>query len=237
LEQPNGQFELQFTKPCITNGGIADVLMTTLYRNDNLEIFLLLKEEVEQKAIAHELVGFRTGDTGMVVGKKALPDLLSRRLTDENNTLKALKYCFCIERLIVTTIATGVAHGLEDYITKLSPQVLNDTIGDNKQYLQEKILKLHMTRIQMSSLIETIVNRGSDNLMNSESELAILKLMVSNELRAAVFACIELLGHGALYTNNIIPKVLRDIQMCSFFGGSAELQKISLYSSLGLKKK
>lgn len=235
-QQQNGDYELQFTKPCITNGSIANVLMTTMYHNQALELFLILKEEVEQKQINTQLVGFRTGDTGMVTGKKALPDLLSRRLTGEKDTLKALKYCFCIERLIVSVMATGIAHGLEDYIMKVSPQALSDTSGDNKQYLQEKILKLHMTRVQMSSLLETIIHRGSDKIMNSESELAILKLMISNELRAAVYACIEVIGHWALYTNNVIPKVLRDIQMCSFFGGTAELQKISLYSSLNIKK-
>jgi alkylation response protein AidB-like acyl-CoA dehydrogenase len=236
VTKENGQHDLQFTKPCITNGSIANVLMTTIYHNKALELFLLLNDEVEQKAINSQLVGFRTGDTGMVVGKAALPDLLSRRLTGELDTLRALKYCFCIERLIVSVMATGIAHGLEDYIIKISPQALTDTSGDNKQYLQEKILKLHMTRVQMSSLIETIIHRGSDKIMSSESELAILKLMISNELRAAVYSCIEVIGHWALYTNNVIPKVLRDIQMCSFFGGTAELQKISLYSSLNIKK-
>ena len=95
-----------------------------------------------------------------------------------------------------------------------------------------------MARVQMSSLLETIINRGSENFHKSESELAILKMMISDELRTAVYSCVEIMGHGGLYTNSVIAKVLRDIQMCSFFGGTPELQKISLYNSLsaGAKK-
>jgi alkylation response protein AidB-like acyl-CoA dehydrogenase len=229
-------YELNLTKPCITNGKIANVLMTTMYNDQALELYLLLSEEVEQLSVNTQLVGFRTGDSGKVIGKKALPDLMSRKLTSEKDTLKALKYCFFVERLIVSVMATGVAHGLEDYLIKVKPEALSEISGDNKQYLQEKVLKLHMTRIQMSSLLETIINRGSENFQKSESELAILKLMISEELRAAVYSCVEIMGHGSLYTDSVVAKVLRDIQMCSFFGGTPELQKISLYNSISSKK-
>jgi alkylation response protein AidB-like acyl-CoA dehydrogenase len=220
-----------------TNGNIADVLFTTIWNEKQLEVFLIEKEEVSQSSITDKLVGFRTGDTGMVMGQRAKDDILTRQLATGKNTIESLKYCFFVERLIVSTMATGVAHGLEDYILKMGPQSLQDAVGDSKQYLQEKVLKLHMTRVQMTSLIETITNRTPADFMQSDSELSILKLMISNELRAAVYSCIEVLGHWALYNNSVMPKVLRDIQMCSFFGGTQELQKISLYSSLQFNAK
>ena len=232
IVEGEGKTILNFQKPCVTNGNAADILFTTLWNNNKLEIYVLEKDEVQQNSISNQLVGFRTGDTGSVMGKVAKSDLFDRRLTTDKDTIHALRYGFCIERLIIAVIATGLAHGLEDYLVKAPPASLMDAIGDNKQYLQDKILKLHMTRIQMSSLIESIVNRGPQNIMQAESELSILKLMISNDLRAAVYTCIEVIGHWALHTNNILPKVLRDVQMCTFFGGTQELQKISLYSNM-----
>lgn len=229
-------YELNLTKPCITNGKIGNVLITTIYNNQVLELYLLLSEEVEQHSVNTQLVGFRTGDSGKIIGKKALPDLMSRKLTSDKDTLKALKYCFFTERVLVAVTATGLAHGLEDYLMKTKPEVLGDVSGDNKQYLQEKVLRLHMARVQMTSLLETIINRGPENFQKSESELAILKMMISDELRSAVYSIVEIMGHGAFYTNSVVAKVLRDIQMCSFFGGTPELQKISLYNSLSAKK-
>ncbi len=230
--EANGQTQLVFQKPFVTNGNIADILFTTLWNKDKLEIYALEKSEVQQSSIANQLVGFRTGDTGSVTGKLGLPDLFDRRLTTDKETIKALRYSFCIERLVMATICAGLSHGLEDFLIRTPPPSLIDALDDHKQYLQEKVLKLHMIRIQMTSLIESIVNRGSNDIYLAESELSILKLMISNELRASVFGCIEVIGHWALHTNNILPKILRDVQMCSFFGGTQELQKVSLYSSM-----
>jgi alkylation response protein AidB-like acyl-CoA dehydrogenase len=232
IVESNEKTSLEFHKPCVTNGGVADLLFTTLWNNDKLEIYVLDKTEVKQVPIGSQLIGFRTGDTGSVTGGPSSADLFDRRLTTDQQTIKALKYGFYIERLIVSVMATGLAHGLEDFLIKSPPPSLVDALGDNKQYLQEKVLKLHTTRILMSSLIETVINRGPDHIMNADSELSILKMMISNELRAAVYGCIEVIGHWALNTNNILPKILRDIQMCSFFGGTQELQKVGLYSSM-----
>lgn len=235
--QEDDRLKLQFQKPCVTNGGIADLLFTTLWNKDKLEIYVLEKSEVSQTQLSNQLVGFRTGDSGTITGQTALKDIAERRLATDRETIMAIKYCFHIERLIVGVMAAGIAHGLEDYLFKNPPPSLIEAIGDNKQYLQEKVINLHMTRIQMTSLIESIVNRGPEALMQTDSELCILKMMVSNELRAAIFNCIEVIGHWALHTNNVLPKVLRDIQMCSFFGGTQELQKIGLYAAIAPNRK
>lgn len=231
------RLKLQFQKPCVTNGSIADLLFTTLWNNDKLEMYVLEKSEVSQTQLSNQLVGFRTGDSGTVTGLAALKDIGDRRLATDRDTIMAIKYCFYIERLIVAVMATGIAHGLEDFLFKSPPASLIDAIGDNKQYLQEKVIKLHMTRVQMTSLIESIVNRGPEAFMQTDSELCILKMMISNELRAAIFNCIEVIGHWALHSNNVLPKVLRDIQMCSFFGGTQELQKINLYAAIAPNRK
>ncbi len=230
--EEDDQIKLQFKKPCITNGSIADILFTTIWNKDKLELYVLEKAEVSQTPLSNQLVGFRTGDSGSVTGLTALKDISERRLTTDRETIQALKYCFNIERLIVAVMATGLTHGIEDFLMKSPPSSLLDALGDNKQYLQEKLIKLHMVRIQMTSLIESIVNRGPENFMQTDSELAILKLMISNDLRSALFGCIEVVGHWALHSSHILPKVLRDIQMCSFFGGTQELQKMSLYSAI-----
>ncbi len=237
LIQEEDRLKLQFQKACVTNGSIADLLFTTLWHKDRLEIYALEKAEVVQTQITNQLVGFRTGDSGSVSGQTALKDIVDRRLTTGQDTMLALKYVFNIERLIFGVMASGLAHGLEDFLLKSPPASLIDAIGDNKQYLQEKILRLHITRVQMTSLIESIVHRGPEAFMQAESELCILKMMISNELRNAVYGCIEVIGHWALHTNNVLPKILRDIQMCSFFGGSVELQKTNLYTSISPNKK
>lgn len=237
LTYKNEVNHLAFTKPCVTNGGIADLLFTSLWNKDQLEIYLLEKEEVSQTSISSELMGFRTGDTGSISGKIALVDLENRKLTSGKETMAALRYCFFIERLIVVVMAAGLAHGLEDYLFSSLPDDLIDAGKDQKQFLQEKVLKLHMVRIQMTSLVETVIKRRPEDFLSSDSELSILKIMISTELREAVFNCIELVGHKALYDNHVLPKVLRDIQMCSFFGGTQELQKINLYGSLLHSKK
>ncbi len=229
--------KLQLQKPCVTNGGIADLLFTTIWNKDRLEIYVLEKAEVVQTQLASQLVGFRTGDSGSVSGLTALKDIHDRRLTTDKQTILALHYIFNSERLIMGVMAAGLAHGLEDFLLKSPPASLIDAIGDHKQYLQDKILKLHIARVQMCSLIESVINRGPDAFMQAESELSILKMMISNELRNAIYGCIEVIGHWALHTNNVLPKILRDIQMCSFFGGTQELQKVSLYSAISPNRK
>ena len=134
-------------------------------------------------------------------------------------------------------MAAGLAHGLEDFLFKAPPASMIDAIGNNKQFLQEKILKLHATRIQMSSLIESVIQRGPEAFMDAESELSVLKMLISTDLREAIYSCIEVIGHWALHHNNVLPKLLRDIQMCSFLGGTLEMQKISLYSSITPNRK
>ena len=231
------RIKLQFQKQCVTNGSIADLIFTTIWNKDRLEIYALEKSEIVQAQMSGQLVGFRTADSGSVGGQTALKDIADRRLTTDKDTIHALNYTFNIERLIMGVMAAGLAHGLEDFLLKSPPASLIDAVGDHKQYLQEKILRLHVTRIQMSCLIESIIHRGPEAFMQAESELSILKMMISHELRNAVFNCIEVIGHWALHTNNVLPKILRDIQMCSFFGGSQEMQKVGLYTSISPNRK
>ena len=233
---------LSFVKPCITNGAIADLLFTSLWNasanGDQLEIFLLTKNEVLQRDVTGDLVGFRTGNSGSVAGAKAQSDILERRLTTDRASTQALRYCFFIERLIVAVMATGLAHGIEDYLLhEAPPKALEGIAPDQKQYLQEKILEIHMTRIQMTSLIESIVHRGPAEFLNNESELAVLKMLISKNLRSAIFSAIEAVGHRSLQKQHLLPKVLRDVEICSFFGGTQELQKMSLYALINPHKK
>lgn len=235
----DGKTHLDFSKPCITNGSIGTVLITSLWKEPTnsskpgLELFVLRPEEVTQKCLNSQLTGFRTGDTGSVEGKLAGRDIGMRRITGSNSTLDALKYCFMIERLIVATMAAGIAQGVEDLLVEAArAKSFHEAKSEWPQYLQEKLVSIHVVRTQMNSLIETVLSRGLDRINESSSELGILKLMITDQLRQAVFSSIEFLGHKGVMKAEILPKVLRDLEMCAFFGGTRELQKTALFHSV-----
>ncbi len=234
----NGMSRIDGEKSCTTNAGRAGLLLVSAWcesdGEDRIDLFLLEPGTgILQQPLSQSLGGFRTGLLGRIRLSGAPIDLQSQRLGPPGSGLRIFRRCFHLERLLLSAVVAGALAGLEAHLTESLLARDPDANGLlQNQYVQDKIVKLASTRTQMEALLEAVLARGEagEDLDSLERELATLKGMTNLEAFDATMAGFEALGHTAYAESDPSQKLLRDLTGFRFFGGTRELQKISLFN-------
>lgn len=224
----DGVASLKFHKPCVTNGD-GSLFFVSAWKKSGLgkpsiSVFIVEKSEVESRNVTADLSGFRTGLTGSVQGDIANFPAAEREL--RKNAFEVFRHCFNIERLFIGVIVAGALRGLENEALA----ILQTSIASvDEQWRQDKLIRVSSARIQLDALIETILQK---DLERCSAELGVLKMFVNEQAFDAAMAFLELSGHRSLSKTHVAQKLVRDLTALRFFGGTTELQKISLFAQL-----
>ncbi len=230
----DGSAALAAHKPIGTNAFNADKVLVSAWErrtgtNPTLEVYVVDATSARTYNVADSLGGFRTGNTGSLSIDALRIDLEASRLGTRGTGVAALKACFDFERLYLGVLVAGLLEGLEAVLlSRLSarPHLLE------KQYAQEKAIGLTTVKAKLQALILAVTSRGFDRLSRSQVELSLIKWICADEALQAVQAASDLTGWSSLTTSDPLNKAQRDLAALRFFGGTVELQKMTIFSSL-----
>jgi alkylation response protein AidB-like acyl-CoA dehydrogenase len=239
---PDGTAVANIVKPCATNASHADLILASTWirkagERDSLGVVILEKNEVKQWSLQSELAGFRTGLTGAIQVQNLELNLPERMIKIKKKTvsgeLNLFKRCFDMERLFLGVMVSGILSSIEDEMRKHI--LLKESSGfthQDKQYLQHKLIDVYTVKVQISSIVNLILSQERLDLNGFSKELALLKILVNEQANHAVTKLYELLGHKGYLKNQICQKLMRDFMGLTYFGGTTELQKNSLFVEL-----
>jgi isovaleryl-CoA dehydrogenase len=230
---------LRAVKSCATNASIAQLLLVSAVLEDGPHVatFLVEGTECQQRELRDELAGFQTGWTGRIQTDCEL-HTNSRRLGSARAGLRVFKRCFNWERLMMSAITCGVLEGLEDEVrAHLRHKESTQPEFAKNQYVQDKVVTLAATRCRLEALIDRVLTSSDESLDEFETELAVLKMLIIDEAFAAALGVFELLGYRSYLSAQLPQKILRDLMGLRFFGGTRELQKISLFNAFARELK
>ena len=234
-------FELHAAKNCITNVGVADVMLVSARLRDvpahrALNIFVLesCAAGVQTQILTH-LAGLRTSCTGDVT-VKAIPLLPDVLLGGVGRGLRIFRTMFTQERLwtgvlYLAALRSCLRRALAHAETRLQ---FGRPIGRN-QYVQERIIRMHVAEQLLRALLSSLlarVQRGDDVL----DTLSVIKI---HGVEAAIEASedlMRLLGGRGMGKHETAEKFHRDLLALSILGGTVELQKITLYQELARRR-
>lgn len=239
LADENGQAVVHLMKPCATNASHAELFLVSVWiekpqQKRKLGVILLEKAEVESWSLQNDLSGFRTGLTGGLRVANLKITLKERLLNTNVGSFNIFKRCFDMERLFLGVMVAGIFEGIEEEIKKLIVDKESQGFSyKDKQYLQEKLINVYKVRTQISSIVEKILISGQEfNFNDFSKELCLLKIWINEDAVQALSNYYELLGHRGYLKNQICQKLLRDFMGLRYFGGTIELQKITLFQEL-----
>jgi len=234
----SGKTLLTTTKGCVTNASIADLLFVSAWNpkgeNDkSIDVFLVEGSEIDRQPINHLLGGFRTGWTGKIHGVD-IPLVREERIIGEKvGGFRIFRRCFNLERLYMAVMVSGILEGLENDARKaLATREANGSGIAAHQYIQEKIVQSFATRTKMNAIIETIVNAGDARLGEFERELGVLKLLIMEDAFDTANAHFEMMGYRSYLEDELPQKIIRDMLALRFFGGTKELQKMTIFQAI-----
>lgn len=231
----SGMGTLRAFKPLATNAFgaqhifVSAWLKSAAYPTPRMEMFLVDAKHAVTGAVAGDLNGFRTGNCGSLTIEDAEIDVMASRLCTNGSGVAIFRHCFDFERLYLAAIVAGVLEGIEE-------ATLNDLAARanllDKQYVQSKVVAVAAARTKLNALIHMVLSGGLADLSHRQTELSLLKWICAEEAVAAVHAAGELAGWGSLNENNIFNKAARDFSALRFFGGTVELQKMTIFGWL-----
>lgn len=235
--EENGRKTLLGRKDCVTNATVADHFLVSAKRllNDKpmVDVFLLPRSQVKVVGLEHNLMGFRTSSTGEV--NFSIPDFdpEAHLMGQAGAGFSLFRRCFDMERLILSAEVAGLLQGLEDQAVAYiqSKETAKKGFSSN-QYIQQKLLVIFSAKEKIWSLVERVARQ--EDLSKSNQLLSLMKLLSIRDGLEGSLAYFELLGHNALASNNLAQKIVRDLVATRFFGGTIELQKISMFTDFGV---
>jgi len=235
----NSHYKLDLKKPCMTNGPADFVLVSawdTTVVPASCEVLLLGADQIQQSDLRQTMNGFRTGLTGSVEAHELPINLQTCRLGASGSGFEILKFCFHMERLLTAASVAGVATGLlRHLLTAASTRTSMGRPLIEHQYIQDKFVSLFAEINQLLALCESIgQDKDQADLTFDQSAdlLATCKLLIVSDLLPAVEQATEVLGYENSNSKSIPSKVISDLRLMKFLGGTKELQKIHLFRNL-----
>jgi alkylation response protein AidB-like acyl-CoA dehydrogenase/GNAT superfamily N-acetyltransferase len=236
LRTPNG-FDLHTRKQCITNVGVADLMLVSARLRDvspRKEVNIFLVEKTAPGVAVqtlNQLTGLRTSCTGDLVAQPAsLPaDAL---LGEVGSGLEIFRTMFTQERLwtgvlYLAALRACQERALDHAETRLQ---FGRPIGRN-QYVQDRIVRMSVAEQLLRSLLAGLlasVERGED----VSDALSVVKIHGVDAAIEASESLVRLLGGRGVSKTETAEKFHRDLLALSILGGTVELQKIVLYQEL-----
>jgi isovaleryl-CoA dehydrogenase len=230
-------FELHARKQCITNVGVADLMMVSAKLRGvsslkEVNVFLLEAGTagVETRVLTH-LAGLRTSCTGDLTATAiALPT--EALLGGVGRGLKIFRTMFTQERLwtgvlYLAALDSCRRRALAHAETRLQ---FGRPIGRN-QYVQDRVIRMKVAEELLRSLLGGLL-AGVEQGEDVSDTLAIVKI---HGVEAAIEASedlMRLLGGRGMGKHETAEKFHRDLLALSILGGTVELQKIMLYQEL-----
>lgn len=230
-------YELNACKQCITNVGVADLMMVSARLRDapprkEVNVFLVEADTpgVETRVLTH-LAGLRTSCTGDLVARATrLP--AEALLGEIGQGLDIFRTMFTQERLW-----TGVLYlaGLRSCLARAvqhaeSRLQFGRPIGRN-QHVQERVVRVHVAEQLLRALLGDLcaaVERDED----VSDSLSVVKVHGVEEAIEASAGLMRLLGGRGMGKGELAEKFHRDLLALSILGGTVELQKIVLYQEI-----
>lgn len=220
---------LNVKKDCATNASIADWFIVSAKRKSvekyRFDIFLLPKALVHVTPIEAKLMGFRTSATGKIEFSIDNIAVESYLIGTAGSGLKQFQRCFDMERLLLAAAVSGLLQAIEDMAVGILEK--KGKSFSERQYLQQKLLVIFSAKEKIWSLVERVVRADQGQF---GQQLGLLKWLVITDGLDAALAFFELTGQTALFTDHFSQKIVRDFMALRFFGGTMELQKMSIFS-------
>ncbi len=240
VKTPAG-FELHAGKQCITNVGVADVMLVSARLRDvpaHREVNVFVVEPgtpgVETRVLTH-LAGLRTSCTGDLTARAA-PLPADALLGGLGRGLRIFQTMFIQERLwtgvlYLAALSSCLRRAMAHAETRLQ---FGRPIGRN-QYVQERIVRMRVAEQLLRTLLAGLVaavERGDD----VADTLSVVKI---HGVEAAIEASedlMRLLGGRGMGKHETAEKFHRDLLALSILGGTVELQKIVVYQELARRR-
>jgi alkylation response protein AidB-like acyl-CoA dehydrogenase/GNAT superfamily N-acetyltransferase len=230
-------FELTADKQCITNVGIADLVLCSARLRDappRKEVNIFLVETAApgvQTRTRTNLAGLRSSCSGDLEARQAqLP--AHGLLGNVGQGLEIFREMFLQERLFtgilyLAALRACLHRAVEHAETRLQFGLL---IGRN-QYVQDKIVRMRVAEELLACLLHSLlgaVERGED----VGERPSLVKVHGIEAALAASADLIRLLGGRGVGRYELAEKYHRDLLALSILGGTVELHKIVLYGEL-----
>lgn len=234
---------LKVSKKIASNVGDSELIFASVWKKPErskprLEIILLDKNLVTQKALDHHLSGFACGKTGSLstMGPKDI-HIPSYQLGPDGSGGHILRTMFNLDRLYMTAIVSGILEGTLqlafEFINKR--QSMGHSLRDY-QYIQEKIIRIYTAKNNLDGILSQILCEGGQvqvqDLEQYSDQLCVAKIHSMDQGLEACVAFYEIFGARAYEKKHPAGKLIRDILAFKFLGGSKEQQKMILFQSL-----
>jgi alkylation response protein AidB-like acyl-CoA dehydrogenase/GNAT superfamily N-acetyltransferase len=233
----DGGFELTADKQCITNVGVADLVLCSARLRDappRQEVNVFLVEAAAPGVTTRtrtNLAGLRSSCTGDLEAAAALlpaHGLLGR----VGQGLEIFREMFLQERLFtgvlyLSALRACVQRAVEHAETRLQ---FGRLIGRN-QYVQDKIVRMRVAEELLACLLHSLcgaVEAGED----VSEQLSMVKVHGIEAALAASADLVRLLGGRGVGRFELAEKYHRDLLALSVLGGTVELHKIVIYGEL-----
>lgn len=234
-------YEFHARKQCITNVGVADLMLVSARLRGapprkEVNIFAVEKTTpgVEIQTLTH-LTGLRTSCTGDLTTKGVvLPrDAL---LGEIGSGLPIFRLMFTQERLwtgvlYLAGLRSCLRRALDHAETRLQ---FGRPIGRN-QYVQERIIRASVAEQLLRALLDSLyvaVEKGEDVSV----ALSTVKVHGVEAAIEASEGLMRLLGGRGMTKLELAEKLHRDLLALSILGGTVELQKVVLYQELARRR-
>ncbi|MBX9767995.1 MAG: acyl-CoA/acyl-ACP dehydrogenase [Bdellovibrionales bacterium] len=242
-ETAEGHGRMTVRKPLATNASGAEVVFVSAWQQllgrpkPTLEMFAIEPQADHTESVAHSLEAFRTGNCGSLLIPAMEIDLTSARLGESGTGLEIFRYCFDYERLYLGVLVASVLEGVEETVL----ETLHEREGlRDKQYVQEKAIAVTVAKTKLIALVNMVLSKGLEHLSKAQVELSLIKMLCATEAATAVQDACDLMGWRGIKNDSLIGKVARDFSALRYFGGTVELQKMTIFghitSDVGLSR-
>jgi GNAT superfamily N-acetyltransferase len=230
-------FELTADKQCITNVGVADLVLCSARLRDaparkDVNIFVVetASSGVHTRMRAN-LAGLRTSCTGDLEARMArLPG--HSLLGSVGQGLEIFAEMFLQERLFTGVLYLSALHGCVGRAVAHAERRMQfgRLIGRN-QYVQDKVVRMRVAEELLNCLLQRLVEaveRGE----NVSEQLSMVKVHGVEAALSASADLMRLLGGRGVGRHELAEKHHRDLLALSILGGTVELHKIVIYGEL-----
>lgn len=237
-----GGARLTARKNCFTNGP-SDLIFVSAWAGDaaaaRLDVFLIEGHQVTQTDLHGTFPGFRSGRTGSLAIEDLPVNLDEARLGRAGRGSDALKFCFDLERLMISALIHGMILNAEAQFREFvkSRTASGRNLADHP-WVQDKGIELRRVQLNLRGLLELCANdfQGTAGLAPGlralNPLLSLLKWQAIEDGINALTAAFEAEGVRSLMQGAPLLERLNDLYHLKFLGGTKELQKIFLWQEL-----
>lgn len=236
-QETQGTMRVSGHKSCVTNAPAADFFIVSARNSSNpksINLFLCAKHpSIEVKNLVPNMLGFFTGSTGSCLFRDLeIEKPEAQILAGEGRGQELIQRCFMVERFFMGSLSLGLFRRIE--LEARAALERNFELVKSSQYLQEKFFRISKARAILESLVASVRVKALEGATPVElnENLCFLKEYICNEAIEVCQSWIELEGGKSVCENHFSQKIFRDLTMLKFFGGTAELQKISFVYEL-----